>query len=265
MAAIIKLKDLNLGDCWVYVKGNDKRPAVTTGADDPSPSDLPDGWDDYGLDPECEYFKNNADRDVELIEHYRVSPYPRPLQLKRKDLEPGDCFQYLDHDKIEHGTNVSDPHIVDGPGVSLAHMPRNWLVSTSTSARRRADSPVRRIPRWEAPFVANPPSPVVLPCVDPNKELRDTIWVLEMKTVGDIKGAECLRRFEMAQQTESLARTRADMDRMVSTNAACALTQDQVEHARHLWELKLKLGVLVKKQEDAERERLRVVVDYVDE
>jgi hypothetical protein len=259
--AIIKLKDLNLGDCWRYTSGGDLNPSFTSNMNDPTPSDLPEGWDDYGHDPECEYFKNNANRKVELLEHYSVSRHPRPLDLKRRDLHPGDCFQYLDDDVIENGTNISCPHIVDGRMVSYLHKPSNWLVSTEGSARRRMDSPVRRIPKWDQPFVANP-GPVVLPCVDPFKHLRDAVFVLERKHVDGLIGSECLWRYENGQRNESIAHNGVGP---VCTHGEYALNTAQIEHAQDLWSAKLKLKVAEKKAEDAERERLRVIVDYVDE
>ncbi len=258
--AIIKLRDLNLGDCWRYVSGSDRRPGVTTHGDDPSPTDLPEGWDDYGLDPECEYFQNNANRKVELLEHYRDSPSPRPLELKRRDLRPGDCFQYLDN-SADINECISVPHIVDGRNVSYLGKPPDWLVSTEGSARGRMDSPVRRIPKWDQPFVANP-GPVILPCVDPFKHLRDAIFVLEKKHVDGLNGKECLWRYENGQRNESIAHNGVGL---VCTHHEYALNTAQIEHAQDLWAAKLKLKTAEKAAEDAERQRLRVVCDYQDE
>lgn len=258
--AIIKLRDLIIGDCWRYVSGSDRRPGVTTGADDPSPTDLPDGWDDYGLDPECEYFQNNADRKVELLEHYSVSKTPMPLELKRRDLRPGDCFQYLDDDQIIPGvSSVSCPHIVDGRNVSYLHKPSDWLVSTDGSARQRMDSPVRRIPKWPVPFVANP---TVLPCIDPLKHLTDAIFVLSKKHVDGLTGTECLWRYENGQRNESIAHNGVGL---VCTHHEYALNTAQIEHAQDLWAAKLKYKTALKAAEDAERERTRVVCDDIDE
>jgi hypothetical protein len=260
--AIIKLKDLIIGDCWRYISGTDRRPGITTDSDAPSPTDLPEGWDDYGLDPECEYFQNNANRKVELLEHYRDSPSPRPLELKRRDLRPGDCFQYLDDDEIIPGVaSISCPHIVDGRNVSYLHKPSDWLVSTDGSARQRMDSPVRRIPKWDQPFVANP-GPVILPCIDPFKHLHDAIFVLEKKHVDGLNGKECLWRYENGQRNESIAHNGVGL---VCTHGDYALNTAQIEHAQALWSAKLKLKTAEKAAEDAERERMRVVCDDVDE
>lgn len=96
-------------------------------------------------------------------------------------------------------------------------------------------------------FVANP-EPVVLPCVDPLKHLRDAIFVREIATVEGIKGFECLTRFEKAQQTESIVRLCGGG--YVSTNAECGLTTKQVEAAQDLWSYKLRLRVAEQRQRD---------------
>lgn len=276
--AIIKLKDIRHGDCWMYCgdKAPDRRPAVTTYYDEGEPPGKPDDWDDYGLprpgdyeNPES-YIMCNGDRPVELLEHYGISPTPRPLRLKRKDLIAGDCFQYLNDG--DDGKSPSGEHVVEGRDISYTDMPSHWLVSTSGSARTRMNDPVRRIEYWgleRKPFVANPPETVILPCIDPFKDLRDAIFVLEVQHVDGIAGKDCLQRFERAQQTETLAATRmptvpGEARQMVCTNAECGLTHKQIEHARLLWTYTLRLKVVERAAADAERERTRVVVDFDD-
>ena len=268
---MLTLKDIRHGDCWRYSsdKALDRRPSITTYYNEGEPPELPNNWDDYGLPRERDladpmsYFNCNKDREVELLVHYGISRTPQPLRLRRGNLIPGDCFQYLDDGN--DGSSPSLCHVVDGPGVHYTDLPREWLVSTAGSARCRLESPVRRVEHWSLerkPFIANPPAPVILPCIDPFKSLKDEIFVFGEIPAEGMKGNECLARFERGQQTESIARVG---DGFVCTNADCGLTHVQIEHAKNLWSLKLRLKVAETKAADAERARTQVVVDYVDE
>src|SRR5882672_11299031 len=91
------------------------------------------------------------------------------------------------------------------------------------------------------------------------KDLRDAITVLLRQYVGAIRGSVCFERFEQAQQTESIARTMtattAVSARYVSTNAECGLTAEQIDHARDIWRLALKLRVLGSEERDAAKAR----------
>ncbi len=264
---MLKLKDIRHGDCWMYSGKNapDKRPSIATYQDEHAPPELPDHWDDYGMPREEDleniesYFRCNSHREVELLEHYSDYPTPRPLRLKRKDLVAGDCFQYLDDG--DDGKSPSLCHIVDAAGVHYKGLPNDWLVSTAGSSRTRMDSPVRRIEHWNLarkPFVANPPQPVVLSCIDPFKDMKDQIFVYEKMHTDGMSGRECLARFERGQQTESIARVG---DGFVCTNAECGLNAEQISHAEDLWAMKLRLKVAESKAADAARERMQVVCD----
>ncbi len=146
---MLTLKDIRLGDCWRFTGPDapDHRANFTTRMTDPAPKGLPKGWDDYGVDDppnKQTYWRMHKDKAVELLEHYSTHPTPTPIKLTRRDLQPGDCFEYAEPVSEESG-----PRIVEGRDVSLAGMPGTWNLSTKTSARM--DAPVRRIPRWDAP------------------------------------------------------------------------------------------------------------------
>jgi hypothetical protein len=264
---MLTLKDIRHGDCWMYCGNNapDRRPSIASYQNEGTPPGMPDSWDDYGMPREEDlaniesYFNCNKDRPVELLQHYGISPIPRPLRLKRCDLVPGDCFQYLNDG--DDGKSPSGCYVVDGGGVHYTGLPSTWLVSTSGSSRARMNDPVRRVEHWDLerkPFVANPPQPVVLSCVDPFKDLKDQIFVYEEMVSDGMKGRECLARFERGQQTESIARVG---DGFVCTNAECGLNEEQISHAEDLWAMKLRLKVAESKAADAARERLQVVCD----
>jgi hypothetical protein len=233
--------------CWRFIDADapDHKPTANhTDGGDKSPSN----WDGWRIETGApsDYLQRHGHQNIELLEHYSTHREPTPRTLRRGDLKPGDCYQYLD--------DAGGPHIVEGHDISFAGMPPKWLVSTEGSARLRMESPVRRIPHWND-------GPVILPCVDPLKGLRDAIFVLEESTNGGIKGRECLTRFERGQQTESIAH---DGTGYVCTNAECGLTSPQIELAQMLWSSKLRLKVAEQAAKDAERERTCVVVDYVD-
>jgi len=318
---MLRLRDIQPGDCWRFalddMSAPDHKPTLTFKYEEASPP-KPEGWDTWGWEKsdKSEYMKTHGDRPIELLEHCSTHPEATPLNLRRRDLRPGDCFQYIEAEGPSHSL------IIDGLDVRLSGTPAGWSVSSARSSETRMDDPVRRIPRWDdakptlTPVVvdprvlhdlgdgtgivrvadvgpdqersdaydalvgaidrlndgfyigrigrrrgvcgipnayarvriaelprraagpAAPAAPVVLPCVDPLKSLRDAIFVREVATIDGIRGGECLTRFERAQQTESVAWTGSAH---VSTNAECGLTPRQVEAARDLWSYKLRL------------------------
>lgn len=184
--------------------------------------------------------------------------------LIRGDLKPGDCFVYLD----DPDNNAR--YIVTDRTTGLRGMPKTWVTSNDASALLRLQAPVFCIPRWD--YVDDEDAAPAKPALDntsfikgaedPFHALRDRIFVESVKTVDGLRGEACLKRFEQAQQTESIAWTGTAY---VSTNADCGLTATQVAHAQYLWTLVLRLRVHEKTAEAAARDRMQVTCDPVDE
>lgn len=383
------------GICWQMTGQDapDRRPTVSAVKDPHQPN----SWDWYDpTDFSSVWLKKHGHQPVVLIEHFSVSEKPKALTLQRRDLLPGDCFRYVNHDSL------SQQFIVEGKDVSLAGMPGTWDHSYNKHADM--DAIVVRIAHWnvveegsreilrtsacgayvlvnatEVPMgvwrsqrnttleeairdevsdikwakqhhlsgpsdaglcwmekpleqanvsdlieipatklrdgdcivalkdsgdwqetgykdepiyvrewgsdgkalrvgvnfgaTMNGDKPwmvrvkrtgtritsVVLPCVDPLKELRDAVFVREIATVEDIKGLECLTRFEKAQQTESVVHLVGGG--YVSTNAECGLTTNQVEAAQDLWSYKLRLMAAEAKLRDTQKLRVNLCDD----
>jgi hypothetical protein len=337
---MLKMKDILPGDCWRFTLSDesapDHHPTITVRKG--QPTNRPRGWDTWEWDAvdTSEYMEEHGHREIELLVHPSKNAAGVPLNLRRKDLKPGDCFHYLRESDFPEDGSLPQFRIVEGPDVSVQGMPRSWGISSATK-HGRPDDLVRCVPHWSGAMVtastahlkvlatstcggyvvvastdvpagvvrsqrsttleaaiedevddlesmaggkfrgphpsgfcwmAKPaprvPDPVILSGIDPLKDLRDAVFVREEKTVDGIKGHQCLWRYEEAQRTESLARPRTDEDKLVSTNAMCALTEAQVEHARDLWSYKLRLKVAEQKLRDEEK-RARNLCDDPDE
>lgn len=262
-------RDVEPGMCWRFTNKSapDQRPTYTLTNEEAETNTpklvLPAGWDDhYWEDPDGDdhssFFQQHHQQPVQLLMHYSKAPEGRPAEeyqaVPAKKVRPPQWYiggQWNEASAKAVASTLNRKEILTSTykGDVLA-LDKGWAV-------------VRTLPEKAAPFVANPPR--ILSCIDPFKDLSDAVFVLAEFHVDGLKGSECLVRFEKAQRTESIARTRTDPNAFVSTNAECGLTAAQVEHARLLWKATLKLKVVVRGVEDVERERTRVVVDYVDD
>jgi|HubBroStandDraft_6_1064221.scaffolds.fasta_scaffold247309_2 hypothetical protein len=264
----MKFKDVRPGHCFRFLLSDrsvpDHDPMVVT--DTPGdPAGLPRSknplwatWYYEGESDDSAFYHEFRDHEVELLEHYSTHPTPTPLvrgEPERRDLVHGDCFVYLD--------SPGSFYIVGDHRTEISGAPDNWNMSTRTSAAGRWENKVRRIPHWNTGETPAKTEPVILPCIDPFKGLRDAIFVREEKHVDGLRGKECLARFERGQQTESIAATGAGY---VCTNAECALTSAQIHHARDLWSYKLRLKAAEQKAADADAARRDTLAcDDVDE
>lgn len=267
---MLTFRDVLPGMCWRFTSKTapDNRPTYTLTdeeADDEGPEpQLPEGWDDhYWEDPDGEdhstFFQKHHFEPVQLLMHYKKAPEGRPIE----------DYEAVPAKKVRASQWYLGGEWNEASARAVASSLNRKEVSTKSYHRAFGPSPdngwavVRTMPEKAEPFVANPPR--ILSCVDPFKGLSDAVFVLAQFHVDGLTGAQCLVRFEGAQQTESLARPRADVDKLVCTNASWGLTVDQVEHARLLWTATLKLKIARQRAADAERERMRVVCDYQDE
>lgn len=154
---MLKMKHVLPGDCWRFDSSNgdapDHRPTLTYAGQEPK---HPDGWDAWKYEEvdTSKYYETHGERPIELLRHYSTHPVPTPLDLRRRDLKPGDCFQYLEAE------GPSANYVVDGRDVSLAGLTNTWgLVSTARSAESRMSEPVRRVAHWSS--AAPPPSKIL--------------------------------------------------------------------------------------------------------
>lgn len=254
--------------CWRFTSATapDRRPTYSWDPDKEPCPDLPVGWDDYDCSDNnvhesenSSFWKKHKNEPIQLLRHYSKAPSGLPV----------DDYTAIPAEQVANGRWYLGVFSDEASAKAVAHSLNRLTVKPQQY--HSGHGPVqdggwvviRSMPGKKAPFIANPPQ--VLSCVDPFKDLTDAIFVLEMFHVDGLRGTECLERFEKAQQTESLARPRADVDKLVSTHAGHGLTIEQVEHARDLWSLKLRLKIKTKVTEDAARERNQVVCDDVDE
>lgn len=243
--------DLKPGDCFQYLESTEvvgpSGPMIAC-SNGLMPAGMPSAWC-----PSPPIYTITRNRDlVRRIRHWNATPQYEhvvahegvvtTLEMDATDLQDGDIITHVYHRS------------------EAKWMQTGYHATPLTVSERFPDGRAKRMkeefgatvyfdgtPYWvrvqrkaSNPQIA---APVILSGVDPLKDLRDAIFVREEKTTGGIKGRECLQRFEMAQRTESLARPRADVDQLVSTNAECGMTSAQVEVARDLWSYKLRLQI----------------------
>jgi len=103
---------------------------------------------------------------------------------------------------------------------------------------------------------------VVCVVMSVRNENDETLAELLEDRVEGMRDDVALCNYEMAQRTESLCRV---SDGFVSTHGDYPLTIAQASFAREIWELKLRQGIARSSAEAAQRERLQVVCDDVDE
>lgn len=220
----IKMNEVRVGDCFRFVEEPDCKPHYgDTIEHRAAPDDLPDAWNSLDIDDKdkaLRWWGNNGEKLVELLEHYNRSP--QPVVLTRGHILVGECFEYLDwpSEKVL---------MVEEQGKWSKHtLPTGWKIAPISSIQHK---PVRRIPHWNhvGEWRGLPPGDVMAEPV-----VGTPLTYLLAEKSGDLDGAECLRRLELAMQTESLARPRHDLPAMVSTYAE-GLDAEQVALGLKVW------------------------------
>jgi hypothetical protein len=202
----LKLKDVLPHDCWRFLPNHmapDLKSTVNYNDDlqEEEPKDKPKVWNDFAWkeNDKSQFWEDNCERPIELLEHYSTHPEPTLLNLLRRDLKVGDCFKYLeDYDTY---ADVM-PYVVVGPGEK--ELPEGWFKSGDKNNLYRGHEHVRLVRRLDGTYpkrrAAPKIEPIILPCISPLDEiLRKTLG----KGKDVVTGAECLRRLEGAMRTES--------------------------------------------------------------
>lgn len=255
------LNDVRVGDCFRFAnpdENEDTKYRGPTYADTKRrgsglPKGLPEGWDATDVDDQRdhpEWWEDNGEREIELLEHYSRSP--EPVALTRAMIKVGEAFEHLD----VPGEKV----VMAAPPIDWGQdLPKGWKLGNVTN-QVATSKLVRRIPRWDhvgawagIPRPDAPAKPIVA------SPLADLL----AETCGGLTGEECLRRLELAMQTESLARSWAGSTDMVSTFGE-GLDHRQVALARHVWSAKLAALSADARRRDVAR-AVVVLVDIDDE
>lgn len=230
----LKLKDVRVGDCFRYLDDTLNEGAVAYYADTRRnpvrPNDLPPGWgasdvDDQGTYPD--WWRDNGDDPVELLEHYTRAP--KPEVLRRVHIRVGECFQYI-------GKSSLIEMVDDWERYPRHKLPTCWWIA-EVGRCDLAHARVRRIPHWThvGAWTGLPPRNVL---AEPSVVAPAGVFTEE---ADGLTGAECLARLEKAMQTESLCVVvnRAPARSFVSTHGEASLTEAQVCLGRRAWAAKL--------------------------
>jgi hypothetical protein len=165
-------------------------------------------------------------------------------KVRRSELQRGDAFVYL---------SCPDDRSV-ASDVKIEGLPAGWYYSSDASMNPEAR--VFRIPHWSQVKTEPTPLPATAPLlVD---ALAAELEARRIQKVDGVDGKECMWRFENAMRNESLATTGAGI---VSTHGDYPLTAAQVDLAREVWDLELRLKTRNARRAAVEKERNRVLCE----
>ncbi len=230
--AMTKFREVRVGECFRYVDsefGEGKAWYADTKKNE-RPA-LPDGWDVMDVDDKAEcktWWREHGDLEVEILEHYRLSP--EPTVLTRGHIQVGECYQYVE-------TSVEARQEAGGEKVIMLQstgtwprlpLPPGWRIGL-ISEKKMNHLPVRRVPHWEreSEEVAID-VPAKLPVGTPLEQLLAEV-------VDEVTGSVCYTRLLVALRTESLCRRATGF---VSTHGDAPLNEAQYVLATKVWEAK---------------------------